>query len=79
MRTDYSTERFERFLENLKGSFWGDLRGQVKQTLKEMLEVDSEHRMEEYLELRWYQRPGEEEARGQPQRVLRAGLRDALG
>ena len=62
MRTDYSTERFEGFLRDMKESFWGDLQGQVQQTVKEMLEVDSEQRMEEYLGLRWYERPeGEEE------------------
>jgi transposase-like protein len=63
IRTDYSTEQFEGFLENLKESFWGDLQGQVKQTVKEMLEVDSEQRMEEYLGLHWYERPSEEEPR----------------
>jgi len=61
MRTDYSTERFEGFLRDMKESFWGDLQGQVQQTVKEMLEVDSEQRMEEYLGLRWYERAGEEE------------------
>jgi len=63
MQTDYSTERFAGFLEDLKESFWGDLQGQVKQTVKAMLEVDSEQRMEEYLGLRWYERPREEEPR----------------
>jgi transposase-like protein len=47
----------------MKESFWGDLQGQVQQTVKEMLEVDSEQRMEEYLGLRWYERPGVEEER----------------
>jgi hypothetical protein len=39
------------------------LQGQVQQTVKEMLEVDSEQRMEEHLGLRWYERPSEEEPR----------------
>jgi putative transposase len=63
MRTDYSTERFTGFLQDLKESFFGDLQGQVQQTVKEMLEVDSEQRMEEYLGLRWYERPSQEEPR----------------
>ena len=63
MRRDYSTERFKGFLRDMKESFWGDLQGQVQQTVKEMLEVDSEQRMEEYLGLRWYERPGEDEER----------------
>jgi putative transposase len=62
-RTDYSTEQFEGFLENLKESFWGDLQGQVKQPVKAMREVDSEQRMQEYLGLRGYERPAEEEPR----------------
>lgn len=55
-RTDYSTERFAGFLQDLKESFWGELQGQVQQTVKALLEVDSEQRMEEYLGLRWYER-----------------------
>ena len=53
MRTDHSTERFQGFLQDLKESFWGDLQGQVQQSVKAMLEVDSEQRMEGYLGLRW--------------------------
>lgn len=63
MRTDYNTEQFRAFVGEMKESFWGDLQGQVQQTVKSMLEVDSEQRMEEYLGLRWYERPGEEEER----------------
>ena len=63
MRIDYSTERFQSFLQDMKESFWGDLQGHVQQTVKEMLEVDSEQRMEEYLGLRWYERPSEDEER----------------
>ena len=63
MRTDYSTERFQSFLQDMKESFWGDLQGQVQQSVKEMLEVDSEQRMEEYLGLRWYERPAVPEER----------------
>ena len=63
MRTDYSTERFQSFLQEMKESFWGDLRGRVQQSVKAMLEVDSEQRMEEYLGLRWYERPAVPEER----------------
>ncbi len=56
MRTDYNTERFQGFLEDLKESFWGDVQGKVRDTLKKLLEADSEQRMEEYLGLRWYER-----------------------
>ena len=63
MRRDYSTEQFGSFLQEMRESFWGDMQGQVQQTVKSMLEVDSEQRMEEYLGLRWYERPGEEEER----------------
>jgi putative transposase len=63
MRTDYSTEQFAGFLADGKESFWGDLRGQARQTLKAFLEVDAEPQMEEYLGLRWYQRPPAGEVR----------------
>jgi transposase-like protein len=62
-RTDYSTEQFAGFLANLEESFWGDLQGQARQTLKSFLEVDAEQQMEQYLGLRWYQRPPEGEVR----------------
>lgn len=62
-RTDYSTEQFAGFLANLEESFWGDLQGQARQTLKSFLEVDAEQQMEEYLGLRWYERPAEGEVR----------------
>lgn len=62
-RADYSTEQFAGFLTDLKESFWGDLRGQARQTLKTLLDVDAEQQMEEYLGLRWYQRPPEGEVR----------------
>jgi transposase-like protein len=63
MRRDYSTERFAGFLRDMKESFWGDLQGHVQQSVKEMLEVDSEQRMEEYLGLRWHARGEEGEPR----------------
>lgn len=63
MRRDYSTEQFGSFLRNLKESFWGDLQGQVKRTVKELLEADSEQQMEKYLGLKWYERAEEGQAR----------------
>ena len=62
-RIDYSTEEFAGFLANLEESFWGELQGQARQTLKTFLEVDAEQQMEEYLGLRWYERPAEGEVR----------------
>lgn len=63
MKRDYSTEQFAGFMQEMRESFWGDLQGRVQQTVKRMLEEDSEQRMEEYLGLRWYERPGEAEER----------------
>ena len=63
MRRDYSTERFEGFLRDVKESFWGDLQGQVKRTVKELLEADSEQQMEQYLGLKWYERAEEGQGR----------------
>jgi hypothetical protein len=39
-RSDYSTEDFAGFLADLKESFWGDLRGQARQTLKRLLDEE---------------------------------------
>lgn len=47
----------------MKESFGSDLRGQVRQTVKALLEVDSEQRMGEYPGLRWYEGPVEDEER----------------
>jgi len=62
-RTDYSTEQFAGFVANWEESLWGDLRGPARQTLKAFLEVDAEQQMEQYLGLRWYERPAEGEVR----------------
>jgi len=55
-RTDYSTEQFAGFLAEWKETFLGDVRGQTRQMLKTLLEVDAEPQMAEYLGLRWYER-----------------------
>jgi putative transposase len=53
----------------VKETFWGNLQGQVQQTVKTMLEVDSEQRMQEYLGLRWCERPWAAEERVSAQTV----------
>ena len=40
-------------------SFWGGMKGQVQDTLKKLLEADSEQQMEKYLGLKWYERAEE--------------------
>ena len=62
-RTDYSTEQFAGFLAEWKETFLGDVRGQTRQMLKTLLEVDAEPQMAEYLGLRWYERAPEGEGR----------------
>ena len=56
-----STEQFQVFLEDLRESFWGVVQGKVRDTLRKLLEGDSEQRMEEYLGLKWYERAEERE------------------
>lgn len=56
-----STEQFQAYLEDLRESFWGGMKGQVQDTLKKLMEADSERQMEEYLGLKWYERAEERE------------------
>lgn len=56
-----STEQFRAYLEDLRESFWGGMKGQVQDTLKKLLEADSEQQMEQYLGLKWYERAEERE------------------
>ena len=91
MRRNYSTERFRGFLQDLKESFWGEMQGQVKWTVKELLEADSEQQMEQYLGLKWYERAEEGQARADsrnghyerdyvtPWGVIRFGVKRARG
>lgn len=51
-----STEQFQVFLEDWRESFWGVVQGKVRETLKKLLEADSEQRREEYRGLKWYER-----------------------
>ncbi len=63
MQTHYTTERFQAFVRDLQESFWGDFQGKARKALEELLKVDSEQQMEEYLGLKWYERAGEEQRR----------------
>jgi len=63
MRVNYTTQRFEHFVRDLQESFWGDFQGKTRETLKRLLEADSEQQMAEYLGLRWYERAAEEQPR----------------
>lgn len=61
MRRDYSTERFQGFVRELQESFWGDFQGRTRETLKRLMEADSEQQMEEYLGLKWHAQAAEGE------------------
>lgn len=54
-----STEQFQVYLEDMRESFWEGMKGQVQDTLKKLLEADSEQQMERYLGLKWYERAEE--------------------
>jgi putative transposase len=56
MRIKNNTQRFESFVRDLQESFWGDFQGQTRETLRRLLEADSEQQMAEHLGLRWYER-----------------------
>lgn len=56
MRVKNTTQRFAVFVQNLQESFWGDFQGQTRETLRKLLEADSEQQMAEYLGLKWHER-----------------------
>ncbi len=56
-----STEQLQVFLKDLRESFGGVMKGQVQDTLKKLMEADSEQQMEQYLGLNWYERAEERE------------------
>jgi hypothetical protein len=56
MRHDYSTEQFQAFRQEVRESFWGQVRCRTQQALEQMLEADSEQQMAEYLGLVRYER-----------------------
>ncbi len=63
MRTDYSTQRFQAFVQDLQESFWGDLQGHARGALKKLMEADAEQQMADYLGLQWHERAREEQPR----------------
>jgi putative transposase len=56
MRVKNTTQRFAAFVQDVQESFWGDFQGRTRETLKKLLEADSEQQMEEHLGLRWHER-----------------------
>jgi putative transposase len=56
MRVKNTTQRFAAFVQDVQESFWGDFQGRTRETLKKLLEADSEQQMQEHLGLRWHER-----------------------
>jgi putative transposase len=56
MRIKNNTQRFEGFVRDMQESFWGDFQGRTRETLRKLLEADSEQQMAEYLGLKWHER-----------------------
>jgi putative transposase len=52
------TEQFQHFVEQVKGSFWGEVYDKGKQAVKVMLEMDSERQRQRYLMTESYERTG---------------------
>ncbi len=63
MRTDYNTQRFQAFVQDVQESFWGDFQGKTREVLQKLLEADSEQQMADYLGLKWYERAPQEQRR----------------
>jgi len=42
------TEQFQHFVSELKESFWGDLQGQVQQSMRQLFELLSERQRDLY-------------------------------
>jgi hypothetical protein len=56
MRVKNTTQRFEVFVRDRQGSFWGDFQGRTREMLKKLLESDAEQQMADYLGLKWHER-----------------------
>ena len=56
MRHDYSTEQFQAFRQEVRESFWGQVRWRTQHALEQMLDADSEQQTAEYLGLAKYER-----------------------
>jgi len=63
MRIKNNTQRFEMFVRDMQESFWGDFQGRTRETLRKLLETDSEQQMAEYLGLKWHERAAGEAGR----------------
>lgn len=63
MHRDYNTEHFQAFVQDLQASFWGDVQGRTRQTMKELMEADSQEQMAEYLGLKPRERAPEGQER----------------
>ena len=63
MRHDYSTEHFQAFRQEVRESFWGQVRWRTQHALEQILDADSEQQMAEYLGLARYERMEEPEER----------------
>jgi len=63
MRHNYNTEQFQAFREEVRDSFWGQIRWRTQFALQQMLEADSEQQMAEYLGLARYERSEDSEER----------------
>ena len=63
MRHDYNTEQFQAFREEVRESFWGQLRWRTQHVLQQLLEADSEQQMAEYLGLQPWERSSEPQER----------------
>ena len=50
------TEQFQHFVEDLKGSFWGDLYTQTRQFWKQALELESARLRDRYMHCQAYER-----------------------
>src|SRR5437870_4621237 len=58
-RLRFDSEQFKHFASNMRETLWGDLHLATQRWWKEILEADSEARMERYLGLKWYERADE--------------------
>lgn len=63
MRRDFSTEQFQHFVQDLQESFWGNVQERTRKVVEDMMRADSEQQMEEYLGLKWHERPAEGKTR----------------
>ncbi len=73
------TEQFEHFLKEMKESFWGDLYGKTRLAWKKFWDAQSLRERDSYMKTGWYDQVEPEQAHRLPERILRAGLRDAFG